>query len=618
MNVALVGSGPTTEAVRAALADADATVEAVDVEDLGRDHRLAVVVDQAGAPTFERASERALADGIPWLAVELGGIGGYPVVDAAVAGFDPDGACYDCLEARVGANVDPEADPHAAPADATARYAGAIAGRRAVQFLAPDPARVMETVVEVPHAERDLLPVPNCRCGGDRDRVLDRNDLQRNVDQALSHAEGGLDRRVGIVHNVGEAESYPAPYYLAEIADTSGFSDVPAPRHAAGVDAGWDAAFMKALGEGLERYCGGVYWTEEFTTARAGDLDAAVPASEFVRPDGWADPSQPAATDGGDEDVADRESESDPESEWEPLTDTSDDQDPNVADDHEQEANLPECEWVLGENLATGERVHLPAETVHYPPPSERIRPSVTTGLGLGNSTVEALLSGLYEVIERDAMTLAWYSTFEPLGLQVADETFQRLASRAGAHGLSVTTLLVTQDVDVPVVVAAVHREEWPRFAVGTSAGLDPASAAGNALAEAVQNWLELDGMGREGVADADGAIGRYADMPAEAAAFLDVDQTVPADSVGPATVPEGRAHLDAVVDRVTEAGLTPYAARTTTRDVQKLGFEGVRVVVPTAQPLFFDDPYFGERASQVPESLGFEPALEREHHPYP
>jgi ribosomal protein S12 methylthiotransferase accessory factor len=68
----------------------------------------------------------------------------------------------------------------------------------------------------------------------------------------------------------------------------------------------------------------------------------------------------------------------------------------------------------------------------------------------------------------------------------------------------------------------------------------------------------------------------------------------------------------------VTEAGLDAYAARTTTRDVEGLGFEAVRVLIPEAQPLFTGQPFFTERAESVPRELGFDPRLEREYHPYP
>jgi ribosomal protein S12 methylthiotransferase accessory factor len=51
---------------------------------------------------------------------------------------------------------------------------------------------------------------------------------------------------------------------------------------------------------------------------------------------------------------------------------------------------------------------------------------------------------------------------------------------------------------------------------------------------------------------------------------------------------------------------------------VRELGFRAVRVLVPSAQPLFFDDPYFGDRARSVPDELGFAAELDREHHPFP
>jgi ribosomal protein S12 methylthiotransferase accessory factor len=576
MAVALVGSGPARDAVAAALEDVNAGVADVDAGGIAQAD-LAVVVGQAGDVAFETANATARDYGVPWLAVEVGGLGGYPVVEAAVSGFAPETGCYACLNQRVRANTDPEQAPQAAPDPETARFAGAVAGREAARLVAGKESSVIGGVIEIPHAEHRFLPVPGCDCGQERDRRLELTSVERDLDEALTRAEGGLDDRVGIVSEVGEAESFPVPYYLTQQADTSGFSDATAARQAAGVDADWNAAFMKALGEGLERYCAGVYRTDEF---EIGTVDAV------------ADPVSPAAF----------------------VTPDLDDPAFDVADPAEEH----ELEWVPGLDLAADEAVSLPAEFVHFPPPTERYRPSITTGLGLGNGGVEALLSGLYEVIERDAAMLSWYSSFEPLGLDVSDDRFETLVGRARSESLRVDPLLLTQDVDVPVVAVAVHREAWPRFALGSSAHLDTATAATDALAEALQNWLELRGMGMEGAEDVEGAIGQYANFPENAQAFVDTDSAVPARSVGPETVPDGRAHLDAVVDRVSAEDLDVYATRTTTPDVAQLGFEAVRVLVPSAQPLFFDRPYFGERAASVPDGMGFDPRTDRDHHPFP
>ncbi len=583
MNVSLCGDGPAAEAVAAALEDVDVGVDRTDLESVA-DASLAVAVDGGDGETVHAAGRAARTGETDLIVVEFGGLGGRPVggLRGSVAGFGPDSACFDCLRTRVDANgTAPDAE-RADPDPPTRRLAGALAGRAAAAVAAGDDAH-LGRVVELPHAERTVLPVPGCDCEGEPpDTTLAREHEAVDVETALARAERALDDRVGLVSEVGEIASFPAPYYLARNADTTGFSDASAPRQAAGVDPDWNAAFMKALGEALERYGAGVYRAANFRTAPPSALDTggdgtapgpeAVSPAALVRPEGAAvDPEEP-------------------------------------------------IQWVPGANLGTGDPALLPAEAVQFPPPERRYLRPITTGLGLGTSQVDALLSGLYETVERDATMLAWYSTVEPLGLAVDDEGYEALARRARSEDLAVTSLLVTVDVDVPVVATAVHRTDgdWPQFAVGSAANLDPTAAARSSLAEAVQNWMELRSMGPEAAGEEVGAIGRYAEFPAEARSFVDPADTIPVDSVGPDEPPTGVAELDAVLSRVGDTDLTAYAARLTPRDLRRIDLEVVRVLVPGAQPLFTDDPFFGDRAREVPASLGFEPALDRPHHPYP
>ena len=560
-DISVVGEGPAATAAAAAFDDIDADVGEAEHP------TLTVVVVAAGAGLDDLGGDHGRL-----VVVEVGGIGGRAVegLDAAVSVFGAEGARFRDLSGRVAATTDADESPSG---DRSAvRFAGAVAGRRAIALLSGDRS-VAGTVVEIAgtdvSAERQILLVPT---PDSRDRTVRRDHRTVGVDDALSRAERAFDERVGLVTQVGERESFPVPYYLAQTADTQGFSDVRAAEFAAGVDPDWDRAFMKALGEALERYCAGVYRESEFSVAPERTRAAPVPPSRFVRP--------------SDAEI--------------PGPDTP-------------------IQWVSGVDLDTAESVGLPAAVVHYPPPTDEFAPPITTGLGLGNSGTEALLSGLYEVVERDATMLAWYSSFEPLKLECTDDGYESLLKRARAEGLSATALLVTQDIDVPVVAAAVHRDgEWPQFAAGSAASLDPTDAAQSALAEALQNWMELRAMGSDAAAAEEGAIGEYAADPTPARDFLDADAAVPAERVGPDDPPTGTAELDAVVDRVTDAGLDAYAARTTTQDVASLGFEAVRVVVPSAQPLFQGEPFFGDRADTVPRALGFEPRLDRAYHPFP
>ncbi len=579
MDVHVVSDEPVSAAIVAALEDVDVGVRSATPAEL-TDARFAIVSDVAGSATFERANEAAREGSTPWIAVEIGGVGGHPIesVDAAISGFAPATGCFDCLCARVASNIDEPAEAARADRSAT-RLAGAVAGRECVRVFAGEDQSVIGHTIELPHARRRFFPVPGCACAeGERDRSLDLTDVESyDLDHAVEHADLAIDDRVGLITSIGEVESFPVPYYLATTAETTAYSDASAASQAAGVDDDWNAALMKAVGEGLERYCAGVYQDDEFVHTSEAEVENPIAPTALVRP---AD--APA---------------------YEPAD---------------------EIRWVEGTNLDSGTTAHLPAAAVQFPQPGDRLVPAITTGLGLGSSTVDAVLSGLTEVLERDATMLAWYSTFEPFELTVDDDRYATLVKRAKSEGLDVTALLVTQDIDVPVVAVAVHREPadqsmaWPAFATGSAADLDATDAAISALAEALQNWMELRGLGPEDADEAAGAIGEYASFPEAARAFVDVDQTIPAASVGPDPVPTGREALDALVSRTTDADLTPYAARLTTRDVEELGFEAVRVVVPGTQPLFTREPFFGERAQEVPADLGFQPQLDRSFHPYP
>lgn len=560
--VGLLGSGPAIEAANAALGDTSAGAREIDPASLSTVD-VAIAVGSVTDEDVRQIGAAARGSEVVLVTVELGGIGGVPVagVDAAVAGLAPVTACFDCLQRRVEA-VDPDRDEGSTDPP-TERLAGAIAGREVARLVGGAESPLLGGVIEIPHATRRILPVPNCECGDLPDRDLRLDSTERSLEDALAAAEIAFDARLGPITSVGEVESFPVPYYLATLADAP-FSDADVPDYAAGVALEWDPAFMKALGEALERYSAAIYREDRLLT----DPDAPVDPRRFVRPDA---------------------------------------SDPDVR------------RWFPATNLSTDQAVALPAELVVFPPPERSIRPAITTGLGLGNGGGEAVVSGLTEVIERDATMLSWYSTYEPLELVVDDEDYRTLIRRASSEGLETTALLLTQDIDVPVIGVCVHREdEWPKFAAGSAAALDPVEAARGAAEEAVQNWLELRRMGPDRASRESGAIGFHADFPDAAREFVDAETTIAAETVGPADPPRGADALDPLVTRVEAAGLVPYAARVTPRDVESLGFEAVRVVVPEAQPLFTGDPYFGERARHIPESLGFESRLDREMHPFP
>ncbi|AWB27620.1 YcaO-like family protein [Halococcoides cellulosivorans] len=538
MDVAILSTGPAASAARSALAETDFDVEqTASVADAD----CVIAIAASGSEAFHDVDRRCREHAIPWLAVELGGIAGHGVVEFAITAFDGS-PCYACLCDRVAATTD-----EATVDDVTepiAHLAGASAARQAYDLLtgAGDP---IDRVLESPHAERRLLPVPGCDC---REGTVPPTSDDSMA--PLQRAEIGRDDRVGIVTSAGELETEPLPYYLAELADPSGFLDRTPRLQAAGVAPDWQDASMAALGEAYERYAAATVTPED----RRAVPDERVDPAAFVAP------------------------------------------------------SDPDAGWLSGRRLSDDARVAVPADRVVYPAPADSR--GTTTGLALGDDRPDAIRRGLLEVIERDAAMLFWYSSADPLGLDIDDERFDRLVGRVTSD-CRVTTLLVTQDVDVPVVAVALHREKWPAFSIATAAALDPVAAAQDALREAVQNWMELRRIGRS---EAAGGHVPYADRPPAVEDLLDPDRSVPAAGLGVDT----DAPVESLVDRLADVDLDAYAVDLTPPDVATMGLAAARAIVPGAQPWAESDVPFGERAREVPVSMGFEPRLDRDRHPFP
>ncbi|SDH51310.1 ribosomal protein S12 methylthiotransferase accessory factor [Lentzea fradiae] len=118
--------------------------------------------------------------------------------------------------------------------------------------------------------------------------------------------------------------------------------------------------------------------------------------------------------------------------------------------------------------------------------------PSVTAnsnGCAAGSSLEDAVLQGLLELVERDAVAIWWYNRTPVPGLDqdsFGDPWITRNREVHAGLGREVWLLDVTADLGVPVVVAVSRRTGGPRedIVLGCGAHLDPRIAARRALTE--------------------------------------------------------------------------------------------------------------------------------------
>jgi putative methanogenesis marker protein 1 len=153
-------------------------------------------------------------------------------------------------------------------------------------------------------------------------------------------------------------------------------------------------------------------------------------------------------------------------------------------------------EWVMGDDIMNDIEVFVPANAVFHPyDPRKGVKlfRSNTNGLASGNTIEEAVLHGLLEVIERDALSIAEYSRNPgtEIVLSESDGINFRLKARLEKAGIKVKLWLLESDVDVPTVVAALDDtvlRDPALLVMGAGSHLSPEIAVTRAITEAAQS----------------------------------------------------------------------------------------------------------------------------------
>jgi YcaO-like protein with predicted kinase domain len=175
-------------------------------------------------------------------------------------------------------------------------------------------------------------------------------------------------------------------------------------------------------------------------------------------------------------------------------------------------------DWVPGRGLLTGRRTLAPADLIRLD-----LTPAVdwaqalfqvtSNGLATGNTSADAQLHGLVEVIERDSVAgylaqpsrAGGYVDVSTCAAPQARRIFQALA----AAGCTVLVRDITGRVGLPCYAAIIWSPDVPVNCGGYGCHVDRGIALGRALAEAVQTRLALIAGARDDI-DA----GSYAEAP--------------------------------------------------------------------------------------------------------
>jgi ribosomal protein S12 methylthiotransferase accessory factor len=393
-----------------------------------------------------------------------------------------------------------------------------------------------------------------------------------------------VDDRNGVIRRLVRRpvpDHLPRSYLLVDsyLADSGQFCDW----HADSAGAGYAfadpvRAVAAAVGEAVERYCGNLVPPGLRSASYADLVNAAVPA---VDPDTLA--------------LFSSDQHAEPGLGCVPFT-------------HDLTVW-----WADGLDLRTGQPLAVPASLVWVSHPGgPRTNPIIQAGLAAGPTLPAAQWNGLCEVIERDAMTMAWTGRGPLYRVRPSDD-LTRLG-RGPRRALDTSWYAFPNDVGLPVVGALVRDTSTGYLSMGMGCAPDPRHAMVKALGEALQLQILLADYD-----DPDGAFARAAANPASplkpwragrdyAAAYrpdlsdavdygchlqLHLDpaiqhrftaelETSTTDDVDPADLAaDAPADLAAAVARLAALGHPVISVDVTTDDVRTAGLHVARILVP-------------------------------------
>ncbi|MUG65501.1 hypothetical protein CHH75_09005 [Paenibacillus sp. 7541] len=436
-----------------------------------------------------------------------------------------------------------------------------------------------------------------------------------------------IDRRTGFITRLTPAPIHPnLPRQIfswrAQMADGFILAGIPSDRIAGGTAFNDDKARLAAIGEAVERYCGnyigapllkGSYRT---LTAKGYKLLDPLKVPLYSR--------QQYTAKGF----------------------------PFVPMDRDLVMN-----WIEGESLTGGYRIWIPASLVYINYHQEAFRGEPQThfvqyaGIACGATRNSAIISGLLELIERDAVAIWWGADVPLPALNV--RRYPRLRSYVepiqADSPVSFKWFPIPNDSGIPVIGSLLHDSRQHIVCMGFAARFSAEEAALKAAAEAAQSYhIALDLLDpdsptwnaiQQGILN-DKALkpyradrsyrsafrDDYRDMvdlylnsqyymdPAthtEISSLLNAEETamLPADAAIPAT-------MEALVHQLSSLDLEAFYADVTTPDIQDIGLCVTRAIVPGLvpnAPTAF--PYLGpERLYTIPCRLGWTTGPLTEH----
>jgi ribosomal protein S12 methylthiotransferase accessory factor len=258
--------------------------------------------------------------------------------------------------------------------------------------------------------------------------------------------------------------------------------------------------------------------------------------------------------------------------------------------------------WIEGHDLSAGRTILVPADFVHYP--AFRQKPLVrdtSNGSASHSNTIEAILSGLYEVMERDAFLVMWMNRISVpiVELKSLPFGFGESIKLINEFGMRIKLLDLTNDIGIPTVAAVCYNSnphKYPAMLVGTGTHIDPMRAVQKALAEMELILIDtLENPDRERIAKPDEITSMYKhtlfylnpQMRKYWQFMISSQRKNVLPTLAEASFKDNKRVLMWMVKKLNSLNYRTIWVDITSPDIRNLGLKVVKVLVTGLQPLY-------------------------------
>jgi len=266
---------------------------------------------------------------------------------------------------------------------------------------------------------------------------------------------------------------------------------------------------------------------------------------------------------------------------------------------------LNKIEWMEAIEISCEKTFEVPANAIFHPYISEKTKlfKSNTNGLASGNVLEEAVLHGIFEVVERDAWSIFELTKINNTEIEL--ENFKNpliddLLKRFKDNDIEIKLMDLTADVKIPTIVATADDrllKDPALLSLGVGTHLDPEVAILRALTEVAQSRVTQIHGTREDTTRADfmRKAGYERMKKINSHYFTHDDEKISVDDIKNKSSKSLKKNIEIATNQLKKAGLDKVLFKDLTRE--ELGVNVVRVIIPKAELYSVDPDRIGNRA---------------------